>query len=126
MKIEIDMVRTFMEFAGQTIPSTPSIPPLETQILRSKLHAEEAVTELQDAFDNKDLVEILDSICDSLVVVFGTALACGFTPEQVIAGYHEVMRSNMSKFIDGHRRADGKWVKGPSTFPPDLKTILKS
>lgn len=125
MRTEIYLVKDFMNKAGQEVPEKPVIPLIETQILRSKLHAEEAVTELQDAFDEKDPVKVLDSICDSLVVVFGTALACGFTPDQVTAAYHEVMRSNMSKFIDGHRRTDGKWVKGPSYSPANLEQFLK-
>lgn len=124
MKREQEQVRQFMLRAGQDCPSRPMIPSEAVRVLRAKLHSEEAVVELKEAFFRKDTVAVLDSICDSLVVVLGTAVACGFTPEQVSAGFQEVMRSNMSKFIDGHRREDGKWMKGPSYSPPNLAPII--
>lgn len=117
-------VREFMLKAGQDLPPRPVIPGGPVQQLRIKLHREEAVDELTLAFLNKDKIEALDSICDSLVVIFGTAAACGFSPEQVKAGFEEVMRSNFSKFIDGHRREDGKWIKGKSYTPPNLAPIV--
>lgn len=124
MKNQIIQVRDFMLCAGQPCPEFPDIPSPDVQWLRIKLHKEEAVTELHDAFTNHDLLEVFDSICDSLVVVFGTAIACGISPEKVEAGFAEVMRSNMTKFIDGHKGPDGKWIKGPSFDPPNLMNIL--
>ena len=40
--------------------------------------------------------------------------------------HEEIQRSNMSKFIDGHLREDGKWVKGPSYSPADIKPIIEA
>ena len=31
----------------------------------------------------------------------------------------------MSKFIDGYKREDGKWVKGPSYSPAQLAPIVE-
>jgi len=124
MKSQQEQVREFMKLAGQECPDSVAIPELNICMLRYKLHEEEAVKELKEAFIKDDLVKVLDSICDSLVVVLGTAVACGFSPEQVEAGFAEVMRSNMTKFIDGYRRDDGKWIKGPSYAPANLEPIV--
>lgn len=112
-----------MQLAGQATPQRPVIPDLKTMLLRIKLHTEEAVEELDQAFMEKDIVKIADSIADSLVVILGTAVACGLDIEPV---FQEVMRSNMTKFIDGHRREDGKWVKGPSYEPANLAPIVRA
>lgn len=37
--------------------------------------------------------------------------------------FDEIHRSNMTKFIDGHRREDGKWIKGPSYTPANLEFV---
>jgi predicted HAD superfamily Cof-like phosphohydrolase len=141
-------VREFMVKAGQDTPSKPTMPPLETRILRVKLIAEELV-ELAEAYglalqieDTSrrigppdvtvtpyaapherplDLVEAYDGYLDLLVVTLGGMLAQGTAVEP---GWAEVHRSNLSKFIDGHRRDDGKWVKGPSYSPADLKFVV--
>lgn len=63
-----------------------------------------------------------DAVLDLLVVVIGTAIANG---TELPEGWLDVDRSNMSKFIDGHRRGDGKWVKGPSYSPTNLLPILQ-
>ena len=68
-----------------------------------------------------DLVEIADGVGDINYVSEGAALAYGIDMELIHA---EIQRSNMSKFIDGHRREDGKWVKGPSYSPADIKSII--
>lgn len=124
MKEHYEKIKEFMLRAGQECPLQLKVPSEEVQQLRLKLHLEEAVKELKDAFGGRELHEILDSVCDSLVVVFGTAVACGMTYKQVEAGLQEVMRSNLTKFIDGHKQADGKWIKGPSYSPANLMKVL--
>lgn len=124
MKEHYEKVKEFMLRAGQECPLKSGIPLKEVQDLRIRLHTEEAVFELTDAFNGDLLSLALDSIADSLVVIFGTAIACGFTYEQVEPALREAMRSNMTKFIDGHRRADGKWIKGPSFSEPDFEQFI--
>lgn len=68
-----------------------------------------------------DIVEIADGCADLMVVTIGTAIACGIDLDPI---FQEVHRSNMSKFIDGHRREDGKWIKGPAYSPPNIKAEL--
>lgn len=121
MKKQQEMVREFMEKAGQETPEIPQVPNPLVQVLRLRLHKEEAVEELDQAFMRNDLVLIADSLADSLVVILGTAVACGINIEPI---FDEVMRSNMSKFIDGHLDPGGKWLKGPSYSPAQIKPLL--
>lgn len=118
------MVRDWMLEAKQHCPTKISIPELAVQLLRARLHKEEAVTELVLAFFDGDMTEVLDSLADSLVVILGTAVACGIPPELMEAAFLEVMRSNNTKLIDGYQRPDGKFVKGPSFEPPNLAKLL--
>jgi len=120
MITEQQQIREFMLKAGQECPVNPCIPELNVCLLRYKLIAEE-LEELKEAFVRDNKVETYDAILDLLVVVVGTAVACGM---EIEPGWQEVHRSNMSKFIDGHRRKDGKWMKGPSYSPANLKPIL--
>lgn len=89
--------------------------------MRAKLHHEEAVIELVDAFAENDIVKVADSIADALYVILGTSVACGIDIEPIFA---EVHRSNMTKFIDGTFREDGKYLKGPSYEKADIAGVL--
>ena len=119
-----EMQRQVLEFmlkAGQDCPAYPTVASREVRALRLDLIQEE-FKELAQATDEEDVVEIYDAILDLLVVTIGTAIAYGLNIEP---GWQEVHRSNMSKFIDGHRREDGKWIKGPSYSPAQLKPIIE-
>ena len=123
MKNEQHQVRTFMCAAGQETPAKPKVPSLEVCALRIRLHKEEACDELKEAFIANDITLVADAITDALVVILGTAVACGIDIQPC---WDEVHRSNMTKFIDGHRREDGKWIKGPSYSPANLKPIIEA
>jgi predicted HAD superfamily Cof-like phosphohydrolase len=61
-----------------------------------------------------------------LYILCGTIIAHGFQ-DKIEAIFDEIQRSNMSKLgIDGKPiyREDGKVLKGPGYFKPDLKKIL--
>lgn len=108
-----------MRKAGQDCPPEPTMPPRRIQWLRVKLIFEE-LRELAWAFWKRDEVKVADALGDILYVVLGAAVSCGIQIKPVFEEIH------MSKFIDGHRRADGKWVKGTSYTPANLKPILES
>lgn len=126
-------ITNFMSCAGQATPILPEMPPIEVRALRLNLIAEE-FSELARAYGfqaqvnikpdpelKPDIVEAFDGIEDLLVVTVGAGVAMGLPLQE---GWDEVHSSNMSKFVDGHRREDGKWIKGPSYRKPDLKAIL--
>jgi predicted HAD superfamily Cof-like phosphohydrolase len=118
MTKEQQQVCEFMKLAGQETPDNPTHIDLGKKGLRSTLIREE----LEEYEYALSMVEIADAIADLLYVVIGTAVAHGIDIDPV---FQEVHRSNMSKFIDGHRREDGKWVKGPSYSPANIAPILE-
>lgn len=120
MKIEQEMVREFMLAAGQAVCNIPTIPSEYDSDLRVALIREELI-ELDLALTNADLVEVADAIGDLLYVVLGTAVACGIDITPI---FHEIHRSNMSKFIDGYKSPSGKWIKGPSYSPANLTQFI--
>lgn len=138
----MEFVREFMRRFGQPIPEKIEMPCPLTQNLRYRLIDEEA-QELRDA---TNLIEYLDAVGDLLYVVYGAAIAAGFTAQQVEATVYEIHRSNMSKLwsadeIDNipadcrasHvgegryivRRNDGKIIKSPTYSPANLQPIIE-
>ena len=87
--------------------------------LRAALIREEA-REAADALEAGDLIEAIDGLMDTLVVVFGTIEEMGFDPEPF---WTEVHRTNMAK-ADGPVREDGKRLKPPGWTPPDIAGVL--
>lgn len=138
------MVRDFHENARAVINDKPTLPSPEVVRLRLNLITEELheleahgfgvvgktvapdpdgymrITNIRSC--NPDLVKIADAVADLLYVVLGTAVSCGIDIEPV---YTEVHRSNMTKFIDGGFRDDGKYVKGPSYQKADIKRLIE-
>lgn len=121
MTIEQLKVRRFHEKAGATINDVPTIPSDQDCVLRLELIREE-LEELAVAFAVHNLVPIADAIGDLLYVVYGTGVTCGIDIQPIFNAIHE---SNMTKFIDGYRRDDGKWIKGPAYKPVDLQPLLE-
>jgi phosphoribosyl-ATP pyrophosphohydrolase len=93
--------------------------------LRHKLMAEEN-DEYLAAAENKNKVEIADALGDMLYILCGTIIEHGM--EEVISEvFEEIHRSNMSKLGDDGKpviRNDGKIIKGPDYFRPDLLKIV--
>lgn len=119
----LEAVKEFHEAFDVPIESRPTIPTFSIRHLREKLITEE-YSELKDALHDHDLVEIADALADLTVVVYGTALAYGIPLDDVFA---EVHRSNMSKLGEDGKpilRDDGKVLKGPNFFKPDIERIL--
>jgi len=118
-----ESVGDFMESFGQEVHNEPTLRDSQTQQLRYDLIDEE-LEELKMAFDNDDIVEIADALTDLLYVVYGAGHAFGIDLDECFLEVHE---SNMSKLGEGGRpiyREDGKVLKGPDYFPPNLKEIL--
>ena len=95
--------------------------------LRYRLMQEEN-NEYLEAAKKKDLVEIADALGDKLYILCGTILAHGLQ-HKIVEVFNEIQRSNMSKLsLDGKPviREEGKILKGPNYFKPNIKDILDS
>ncbi len=145
---QLAMVTEFHRVFNLDVEDEPTLADPTTQDLRVELIREE-LTELRDAIDASDIIELADAIADLLYVTYGAALAFGIPINPV---FDEVHRSNMSKLwsneeianldeqdAEGFRvgsvervgehacvvyREDGKVMKSPSYEPPDLAPIL--
>jgi predicted HAD superfamily Cof-like phosphohydrolase len=118
-----ELAGDFMEAFGQEVLTEPTLPEQNLAKLRLELIREE-VEELNVGIEGMDIVEIADALTDILYVVYGAGHAFGIDLDEC---YHEVHRSNMSKLgADGKPiyREDGKILKGPDYFHPNLKDIL--
>jgi predicted HAD superfamily Cof-like phosphohydrolase len=126
MKQKIDAVAEFHRAFGLGIKDQPSAElPLEKNVLRYKLMREEN-EEYLDAATRGDLVEVADALGDMLYILCGTILEHGMQ-DKIEEVFSEIQRSNMSKLgPDGKPiyREDGKVLKGPEYFEPDIKTVL--
>ncbi len=93
--------------------------------LRYRLMQEEN-DEYLEAARKKDLVEIADALGDKLYILCGTILAHGLQ-DKIVEVFNEIQRSNMSKLSAEGKpviREDGKILKGPNYFKPNIKSIL--
>ena len=84
--------------------------------------------EYLEAATNNDMVEVADALWYMLYILCGTILEHGmqYKIEEV---FEEIQRSNMSKLgADGKPiyRDDGKVLKGPNYFKPDIDSILNT
>lgn len=127
-KSTLDQVREFHETYGLPVEDAPSVSDEKTNALRINLLAEE-LDELKKALANNDPLEALDALIDLQYVLDGAFLSLGLHDVKDIA-FNEVHRSNMSKLgEDGkpiRREEDGKVMKGPNYFKPDLAQFIKS
>ena len=127
-KSTLDQVQEFHETYGLPVKDSPVISDPKTNKLRINLLAEE-VEELQEALEAGDMVEVLDALTDIQYVLDGAYLSFGLQHVKM-AAFEEVQRSNMSKLgEDGKpivREEDGKILKGPNYFKPDIAQFIKS
>ena len=93
--------------------------------LRFDLLKEENEEYLEAALKG-DLVEVADALGDIMYILFGTILKHGLQ-DKIVEVFKEIQSSNLSKLgADGKPiyREDGKVLKGPNYFRPDIKKIL--
>lgn len=148
----LNSVAEFHKTFKHPILSSPQIPSEDRCKLRVSLIAEE-LKELEEAIQNKDLVEVADALCDIQYVLSGAILEFGLG-DKFKELFDEVQRSNMSKTCktmeeaeatqqfyldkdgtesyieesDGHflvyRKGDNKTLKSVNYSPADLKSRL--
>ena len=116
----------FMEAFGQEVQVQPTWPDFNTRELRLELIREE-YEELEEAIENRDLVEVADALGDMLYILCGTILSHGMQ-HKIEEVFDEIQRSNMSKLGENGEpiyREDGKVMKGPNYFKPNIADLLK-
>ncbi len=148
----LSSVAEFHKTFRHPILDNPQIPSEARCKLRVSLIAEE-LKELEEAIQNKDLVEIADALCDIQYVLSGAILEFGLK-DKFSDLFDEVQRSNMSKAcktieeaettmkhyfdkdgtesyykeVDGlylvYRKSDDKTLKSVAYSPADLKSML--
>jgi len=127
MKKQIEHVKTFHDAFGIKNNYT-SVAKLDKEVflLRHRLMHEEN-EEYLEACENGDLVEIADALGDMMYILCGTILAHGLQ-DKIEDIFEEIQRSNMSKLgSDGKPiyRSDGKIMKGPNYFKPDINKMVE-
>ena len=127
MKNKFSAVTTFHKAFGLGVNNTPTTDIDESKMnLRFSLMDEEN-KEYLEAIQNKDMIEVADALGDMLYILCGTIITHGM--QNVIDEvFEEIQRSNMSKLDNDGKpiyREDGKVLKGPNYFKPDIAKILK-
>ena len=118
-----DKVGIFMKTFGQEVKTKPSLSTDKINKLRLDLIKEE-LTELTEALNNKDLLEVADALTDILYVTYGAGHAFGINLDKC---FEEVQNSNMSKLDENGKpiyNEHGKVMKGPNYFKPDLSKFV--
>ena len=116
-------VGIFMKTFGQEVKNKPSFSTDKINKLRLDLIKEE-LSELTDAMNNKDLLEVADALTDILYVTYGAGHAFGIDLDKC---FDEVQNSNMSKLDENGKpiyKEYGKVMKGPNYFKPDLSKFV--
>lgn len=126
MKKRLKAVEEFHAAFGLGIAESPTVKLAPEKIrLRYELMKEENLEYLEAAQEG-NLTEVADALGDMLYILCGTILEHGM--QQKIEGvFEEIQKSNMSKLgADGKPlyREDGKVLKGPEYFKPDLKKLF--
>lgn len=149
----LNQVAEFHKTFNAPILDKPQIPSKERCELRISLLQEE-LNELQEAINDRNMVEIADALCDLQYVLSGAVLEFGLG-DKFVDLFNEVQRSNMSKAcanqqeaddtvayykekgeiafseisgnkINVHRTSDHKVLKNKYYSPADLKSILEN
>jgi predicted HAD superfamily Cof-like phosphohydrolase len=125
MQKNLSLVADFHHAFGHPVKQEIGVPDWRRCELRIALIREE-LQELEQAFQECDIVKTADALIDLEYVLHGTTLECGLQYKHE-ALFAEVHRSNMSKLgPDGKPMYfdSGKVKKGPDYQEPDLEKIL--
>ena len=118
-----EKVKTFMTTYGQEVKESASFPDENIVKLRLQLIKEE-LEELEQALNDKNLLEVADALTDILYVTYGAGHSFGINLD---ACFEEVQRSNMSKLDEDGKpilNEYGKVMKGPNFSKPNLKQFI--
>ena len=120
-----EKVGLFMSTFGQEVKKKSELSSEKINSLRLSLIQEE-LDELTKAIKENDILEVADALTDILYVTYGAGQAFGINLDKC---FDEVQKSNMSKLgKDGKPiyNENGKVMKGPDYFKPNLSKFLIS
>lgn len=149
----VSEVEIFNDTFGKPNNYTPVIPKDEKLINFVIDFIKEETQELEEAIKNRDIVEVLDGICDLLYVAIGNATMVFGLKDKLMAAFEEVQASNMSKTCETYeianqtiqaripehgpcytkqvgdvwvvyRKSDDKVMKSVNYFRPNLKQFF--
>jgi len=126
MEKQLKAVEEFHNAFGQKNGKWPRNIKADEYELRHSLMQEEN-DEYLDACDENSLVDIADALGDKLYILCGTILKHGMQ-HIILDVFDEIQASNMSKLGEDGKpilRKDGKILKGPGYFKPDLSKFIK-
>ena len=126
MKHQINSVKIFHEIYKLSYKDSPVADiGIDKINLRFKLMAEEN-QEYFEAAKNNDIVEVADALGDMLYILCGTIIEHGMQ-DKIEEIFDEIQKSNLSKLGEDGKpiyRNDGKVMKGPNYFKPNISEIL--
>lgn len=125
MQKQLKSVELFHKTFGHPVASEPTLIHRDRFFLRNDLMKEEN-EEYVEACDQENLVEVADALGDMLYILCGTILEHGMQ-HKIEEVFNEIQGSNMSKLgVDGNPvlRADGKILKGPGYYKPNISKII--
>ena len=117
-------VGLFMKTFGQEVKVKAGMSTEKINTLRINLIKEE-LDELKKAIEDKDILETADALTDILYVTYGAGHAFGIDLDKC---FEEVQNSNMSKLGNDGKpiyNEQGKVMKGPNYFKPNLLKFLR-
>ena len=126
MKHQIEAVKIFHEVYKLSYKENPTTDiGLDKIKLRFNLMAEENQEYFQAA-KNNDLLEVADALGDMLYILCGTIIEHGMQ-DKIEEVFDEIQKSNLSKLGEDGKpiyRDDGKVMKGPNYFKPNISKVL--
>lgn len=127
MEKQLKAVEEFHNAFGQENGKWPRLIEHSEFDLRHSLMKEEN-DEYLEACHSKSLVEVADALGDQLYILCGTILKHGMQ-HIILDVFEEIQASNMSKLGEDGKpvlREDGKILKGPGYFRPELSKFIKT
>ena len=118
-----EKVGIFMKTFGQELKTKSELSTEKINKLRISL-IEEELDELKLAIKENNIKEEADALTDILYVTYGAGHAFVINLDKC---FEEVQNSNMSKLGDDGKpiyNENGKVMKGPSYFKPDLNKFI--
>lgn len=126
MRKELGEVFLFNKIGKQEVGLEPRFPTVQELSLQMNLLREEFL-ELAEAYDDKNMTEVLDALVDIQYVFFGMVHRFGLQ-EEFIKAFDLVAKNNLTKVLDKDNkvivqfREDGKILKPEGYKKVDLVT----